>query len=198
MQIRQFIALMIGMIFFAIPSFGKDKPLKITEGGKSVYVIIVSAKATASEQQAAELLQEYISRISGCMLTIADDKVKAARNEISIGFTNRIPKGISSEMDPDEFLIITIGKKLFILGGNHKGTYYGVVDLLEKHLGSVDFANSVTPFPNLHVLQPNNSVFNQKRRIRAFSAIQYHERQRNGRIKSIYAGSPAIESGCEY
>jgi competence protein ComGC len=51
MKTRHFIALITGILVFAIPSFAKDKPLKITENGSSAYVIVVPAKATASEQQ---------------------------------------------------------------------------------------------------------------------------------------------------
>ena len=155
MKTRHFIALITGILVFAIPSFAKDKPLKITENGSSAYVIVVPAKATANEQQAAELLQEYISRISGCMLNIVNDQVKAAKAEISIGFTNRFPSGTTVKLQPDEFRISTQGKKIFILGGNHKGAYYGVVDLLEKHLGCRIFAPEVEYVPqNKTILLP--------------------------------------------
>ncbi len=153
MRTRYFISLIILTICISVSASAKGKPLRIADNGKSEYVIVVPVKATAIEQKAAELFQEYISRISGSMLTIVNDKVKTAKQEISIGFTNRIPKGISSEMDHDEFRIITEGKKLFILGGNHKGAYYGVVDLLEKQLGCRIYAPDVEFVPENKTIQ---------------------------------------------
>ncbi len=129
------------------PVFAKIKPLKIVESGRSAYSIIIPAKPTENEQKAAELLQEYVSGISGCKLNILSDQTKPGKTEISIGFTNRLPKSLSLSLAPNEFRIITEGRKLFIIGGNHKGTYYGVVDLLEKKLGCRIYSPGVEYVP---------------------------------------------------
>ncbi len=138
------------------PVFAKSKPLKIVEGGRSAYSIIIPAKPTECDQQAAELLQKYVSGISGCKLNILSDKTKPGKTEISVGFTTRLLKSISSSLEPDEFRIITQGRKLFIIGGNHKGTYYGVVDLLEKRLGCRIYA------PGVEYIPQNSSILLQE------------------------------------
>jgi len=123
------------------------KPLKITTNGHTSYVIVVPEKATEIEKQSADLLQHYIERISGCKIPIVNDIAKPIKTEIVIGLTNRVKSETDLKISPDEFLIFTKGKKLHILGGNHKGTYYGVVDLLEKHLGCRIYAPDVEYVP---------------------------------------------------
>jgi len=135
--------------------FGKSKELKITENGTSEYVIVVSEKATSNEREAAQLLQNYLTRISGCKLALVGDESKPAKNEISVGFTNRISPKMAIQLraiTPDGFRIFTEGKKLFVVGGSHKGAYYGVVDLLEKQLGCQMYA------PDVEFVPENKSI----------------------------------------
>ena len=140
------------LFVIAIPNLvsAKSKTLKITENGNTDYVIVVSENATQSERDAAQLLQSYVTRISGCKLALVNDTERVLKTEISVGFTNRIdPKttGQLKTMKPDGFRIFTEGKKLFIVGGPHKGVYYGVVDLLEKQLGCRMYAPDVEFVP---------------------------------------------------
>jgi hypothetical protein len=140
------------LFVIAIPNLvsAKSKTLKITENGNTDYVIVVSENATQSERDAAQLLQSYVTRISGCKLVVVNDTERVLKTEISVGFTNRIdPKttGQLKTMKPDGFRIFTEGKKLFIVGGPHKGVYYGVVDLLEKQLGCRMYAPDVEFVP---------------------------------------------------
>lgn len=131
--------------------FCQSNHLKIVENGYSSYKIIIPANPTAIEKEAAELFRKYIAQISGCSLIINDDKVKPGKTEISIGFTNRIDDKellkLKDVINPDGFRIITQQKKIFILGGNDKGVYYGVVDLLEKHFGCRMYAPDVCFVP---------------------------------------------------
>lgn len=148
MKTLYFLVLLLAVSCFFSHAFAGTKPLKITDNGKSSYVIIIPAKATPDQTQAAELLQNYINRISGCTLPIVTDATKPVNTEISIGSTNRVPEAkLKTAMAPDEFLIRTEGKKLLIIGGIHKGTYYGVVDVLEKHLGCRIYAPDVEYVP---------------------------------------------------
>jgi len=151
MKSFRLLIILIAAICLFNPAFAKTKPLKITENGNSAYVIVVSSKATDLEKQAAELLQEYVEKVSGFKLLIENDQVKPIKSEISIGFTNRIPSDLSAKLkaslEPDEFRIITEDEKLFITGGRHKGIYYGVVDLLEKQLGCRMYAPGVEYIP---------------------------------------------------
>ncbi len=158
MKLIHRLALLLAIIFLFNPVFADINTLKIVENGSSVYVIVVPAKATVIEQQAAELLQEYLKKISGCILNIVKDQTGPVKTEISIGFTNRVPSDVTADMEPDEFRVITAGEKLLILGGNHKGVYYGVVDVLEKKLGCRIFAPEVEYVPHYEtiLLEPLN------------------------------------------
>jgi hypothetical protein len=159
MKTRYLLALLLAVSCFFSQAFAGNKPLKITDNGKSSYAIVIPAKATPIETKAAELLQLYVLRISGCKLPIMNDAVKPAKNEISIGSTNRVPEArLKPALTPDEFQVITEGKKLIIFGGPHKGTYYGVVDVLEKHLGCRIYSPDVEYVPQQTsiVLQPLN------------------------------------------
>jgi len=133
MKTHNLLAIFIVVLSEFNPAFAA-KSLKITENGHSSYVIVVPENVTPIEKQAAELLQSYVEQVSGCKLLIVNDKTKPIKTEISIGFTNRFP-GSNEKMDPDEFRITTKDLMLNIVGGSHKGIYYGVVDLLEKQLG---------------------------------------------------------------
>ncbi len=162
MRIKHFLVLGIMALSVIHPVSAASKPLEITKSGSYAYVIVVPEKATAIELEAADLLQKYVAEISGCKLTVENDKVKAVKTEISIGFTNRVQPTVASKlktsMAPDEFHLITEGEKLFILGGSHKGIYYGVVDLLEKQLGCRIYAPDVEYVPQNKsiLLQPIN------------------------------------------
>ncbi len=140
MLTKQNIVLTLTLFFSLLNiAFAGTKPLKITNNGSSAYVIVIPVEATETEQQAAELMQRYIERISGCLIGIVTDDAKPVKTEIAIGFTNRLQAGetatLKTAMAPDEFRVITEGKKLIIIGGSHKGAYYGVVDILEKQFG---------------------------------------------------------------
>jgi len=148
MKFLHYIAALVLTISLAEQAIAAGKPIRLVENGKSDYIIVVSAKATEIENQAACLLQSYVEKISGCKLKVATDKEKAVKTEISIGFTNRVSPRMAAIMEPDEFRVYTEKKKLLILGGSHKGVYYGVVDILEKQLGCRVYAPGVEFVPS--------------------------------------------------
>ena len=151
MKTHYFLAIFIAVLSLTNSVFAA-KPLKITKNSHSSYVIVVPENGTLIENQAAELLQNYIVKVSGCKLLIVSDKAKPIKTEISIGLTNRFP-GSNEKMDPDEFRITTKNQKLSIVGGSHKGIYYGVVDLLEKKLGCRFYA------PDAEFVPQNKTIF---------------------------------------
>lgn len=152
MIVRHFAGFLIAALSFIQITNAGNQPLRITENNTSDYRIVISEKATAIEKQSALLLQQYISRLSDCQMEIVSDGAKPGKTEISIGFTNRLDAKLSTtwkiSIAPDEFHVFTQGKKLFIVGGSHKGTYYGVVDVLEKQLGCRIFAPEVEYVPH--------------------------------------------------
>ena len=161
-KIFYFLVLISALIHLAKPVFAESKPLQLIKNGYSSFVIVVPEQVSSNEREAAELLQQCLLEISGCNLPIVKDNSLPIKTEISIGFTNRVQADVQvrlpKSMAPDEFHIITTHNKLFIMGGSHKGTYYGVVDLLEKQLGGRIYAPGVEYVPQNKtiLLQPVN------------------------------------------
>ena len=94
----------------------------IVSNGKAKAGIILADSSTDAKQ-AAELLQDFVRRISGAELQIG----AKARNIIIGG---QAEEGIGE----DGFTIDTDGGNLYIRSGGGKGAAYGVVTLLEKYL----------------------------------------------------------------
>ena len=168
MQTIRYIAFLVFSLVISTAVVAKNKPLKITENGNSAYVIVVSENASAIELEAAQLLRSYVTRISGCKLAVVNDKARPVKTEISVGFTNRLDPKTNTRLKvfaPDGFQIFTDGKKLFVVGGSHKGVYYGVVYLLEKQLGCQMYA------PYVEYVPENKSI--------AFPQLNYAEEPAN-------------------
>src|SRR5690348_2461056 len=89
--------------------------LTIVTNGKTVYQIVVGDSATAAEEKAASILQQYIQKISGAEMPIVRSKDKRQLQEIVIGQTNRISAGeynkLADGLKNDGFYIRTIGKR---------------------------------------------------------------------------------------
>ena len=123
----------------------------LIEDGTSKYVIVRGAQASPSEVTAAEKLQRYLERISGCVLPIVTDDEAARDYEIIIGRTTRegidtyeVPRG---ELGDEGFILKTVGESIVIAGGEKRGTLYGTFDFLEKFLGCLWLTGEVTVVP---------------------------------------------------
>jgi len=129
-----------------------DAFMDIIADGESDYVIVRGAQAQPSEVTAAEKLQEYLKRISGCELPIVTDEAPARGKEIIVGNTNRA--GVEAyqvtreELGDDGFIIQARGDgNILIAGGEKRGTLYGVFDFLEKFLGCRWFSPEMVIIP---------------------------------------------------
>ena len=125
--------------------------MNIIEDGQSDYVIVRGAKASPSEITAAEKLQDYLLRISGCALPIVTDGAPARGKELVVGNTNRGGQWYEEnrgELGDDGFVIEAHGDgNILIAGGEKRGTLYGVFDFLEKFLGCRWLSPEVTIVP---------------------------------------------------
>lgn len=117
--------------------------------GVSKSRIIIPAKATVVEIQAAKVFQDYIHRISKADIPIESDNMKAGADEILIGNVNRRElKDVPFEkLIKDGFVIKNTGKNLLIAGGTGKGTLYGVYTFLQKYMGCRKYSSAVTYVP---------------------------------------------------
>lgn len=108
---------------------------------------IVLADDNARTKEAAELLQDFIQRISGAELPIT---------------TTANPKGAvviggkaAGNVGEDGFSLDTENGNLYIKSGGDKGAIYGVVTLLEKYLGVAYWAHSTCDYtPSEDIILP--------------------------------------------
>ncbi|HEX5169995.1 MAG TPA: DUF4838 domain-containing protein [Cyclobacteriaceae bacterium] len=164
-----FLALAIGFNSSAQKKSKKQKKIQVqdfilTENETSRYSILLPSAATADEQKAAQVLQDYLIQISGAVLPIIPANKHRSRYEIVLGQNDRIDElglGINlSTLKEDGFLIRTDSMRLIIAGGNEKGTLYGVYTFLEKYLGCRMYSPGVKVIPTRKkiILHPINNL----------------------------------------
>lgn len=138
--------------------------LLLAEGGKSDYVIVVSAGAGPSTRHAAVELQHFLAQMTGADLPVVTDDGPPREEEIILGDSQRLRSlGIAIDWDrlgAEGYILRTAGKKLVIAGGALRGNLYGVYGLLEDHLGCRWFAPGVSRIPKYDrlVLPPLDEV----------------------------------------
>src|SRR6185437_2655257 len=99
----------------------------------SGYQIVVSFKADALEKQAAQQLQQYLSKLSGTEIQVVAESDYKGKRAIYIGKTDyaNAQKIDFNKIAGDGYVYKSAGKNLIIAGGNKKGVLYGIYDFLE-------------------------------------------------------------------
>ncbi len=125
--------------------------LDIVVDGVSEYVIVRGENASASEITAASELQNYLKQISGVEIAIVTDSTEAVEKEIIVGKTNREADGEfdRAELGDDGFVIKTVDSKLYLVGGEKRGTLYSVYTFLEEYLGCRFYTATVEKIPEM-------------------------------------------------
>ncbi len=118
--------------------------------GQSDYKIFVSGTASRPEKHAAEELQQYLFRITGCNLPVTHE-VNLQDKYIYVGFSEA-PASLLANINPQEFgneayIIRSDGQHLLIAGGQPRGTLYGVIGYLSDHLGCRWYTKDVMKIP---------------------------------------------------
>ena len=128
-----------------------DQNIILTDNKASRYSILLPTNATAYEQKAATVLQDYLLQISGAALPVIKAGKYRSPYEIVLGQNERLDElgaGINYQsLKDDGFIIKTDSMRLIIAGGNGKGTLYGVYSFLEKYLGCRMYTPSVKIIP---------------------------------------------------
>ena len=123
----------------------------LAQNGNSLYRIVLPSSASAQEQKAASVLQDYLMQISGAAIPIVSAYKPGSKYEIILGQNERLDAlGIVvnfNELEADGFVIKTDSLRLIIAGGNDKGTLFGVYAFLEKYLGCRMYAPMVKIIP---------------------------------------------------
>jgi len=116
-----------------------SRGLVIVRDGRSDYTIVLPESSAKMEEQAAEMIQSHIQKMTGCLIPIEAGGDPSGEHLIFLSPATRgddmsaiVPGG---DLEEDGFSIRTDGSRLFIAGGREKGLLYGVHTLLEDYWG---------------------------------------------------------------
>jgi len=146
---RTHLALLVGLWSSVAAAAGPG--LTLIDAGRSDYRIVISAQAPPSTRYAAEELQQFLEKISGVKLALVTDATPAQTHEILVGRSSRL-KLLDAKIDlaplgREGYVLRTAGPRLVIVGGEPRGTLYGVYGLLEDHLGCRWFTPEIERIP---------------------------------------------------
>ena len=148
---------MLSAVFvFGLHAACLAEPVTLVEQGVSDYRIYSSPSAAAPEVYAAEVLQDYVARMSGCTLPVVHEAPSGAKL-IYVGFGD-VPASVLRNVNPEtfggeEYVIQQSGDALLIAGGVPRGTLYGVIGLLRDHLGCRWYTRDVTHVPQAKIVR---------------------------------------------
>lgn len=131
---KRSILLIILCLFIPFPNYAQSGMLLVTRNGKSNYQIVIPSSASKREQEAANILQRYIIKISRTRLPIVNDQHSVSPYEILIGRTNRHTGIDYTKIKDDGFTIKTVHGSLVITGAKDNGILNGVYGFLTNYL----------------------------------------------------------------
>ncbi len=107
---------------------------KLIIEGRTDYSIVIPARASSIEKEAAKQLQQYLSRMSRTALPIVEEGEYKGKNAIYIGNTDFAKTGDIDfrQLEKDGYLFKRFDDNLVIAGGSQKGVLYGVYSFLES------------------------------------------------------------------
>ena len=143
------------LLFILTLTVSCSRTITLVETGKPKTVIIIPEKANDTEKKAANVMQDYLYRISGAQIKILSDNSPPVTNEILIGRVNRsCLDGTLYELLPvDGFRIKNDGKRLIIACADGKGALYGVYTFLENYLGCRKYTSQVSYIPKMETIK---------------------------------------------
>lgn len=134
--------------------------LTLAENESTRYRIVIPVHATPEETKAANVLQQYLLRISGAALPVIRANQHFSPYEIVLGQNERLDDlqvAIDfKSLKEDGFVIRTDSSRLIIAGGNEKGTLYGAYTFLEKYLGCRMYSPTVQVVPQKKRIEIGN------------------------------------------
>ncbi len=141
-----------------------DGKLTLVSEGETDYVIVRGENCSPSELTASTELQSYLKQISGVEIPIVTDSTKAAKKEIIVGKTNREAEGQfdREELGNDGFVIKSEGKKLWLVGGEQRGTLYSVYSFLEEYLGVRYYTAEIEKIPEMTTISLEDITENKQ------------------------------------
>ncbi len=116
--------------------------IAIVKNGVSDYSIVLPAEPTKVDNKAAQVLQEYILKVSGARLSIASENNFKGNHAIYVGKTALAQQLDIKGIQDDGFLLATAADNIVICGLHGQGTLYGAYTFLEDILGCQKFGNA--------------------------------------------------------
>ncbi len=130
--------------------------IRLADGGRTSYQIVVSADASLSVLHAAEELRNFLGKISGADFVLRTDASPRTDREILVGRSSRLddiaPDIDWSRLGKEGFTLRTVGDTVVIAGSDVRGALYGVYTFLEDYCGCRFFAEEVVKIPRRDVL----------------------------------------------
>lgn len=127
------------------------KPLPVAKGGAALTRIVVADNAPPPTRYAAEELKRFLGEITGADIPLVSDAEPAVDNEIVVGKNARLDQlGVSidlGKLGQEGYVLRSQKSRLFIAGGEPRGTLYGVYGLLEDFLGCRWFTPAISHIP---------------------------------------------------
>jgi len=144
--------------------------LNLVVDGVSDYVIVRGENAYISEVTASTELQKYLKQISGVEIPIVTDATAPVEKEIVVGKTNREADGEFNrdELGKEGFIIKSTGSKLWLVGGEQRGTLYSVYSFLEEYLGVRYYHATLEKVPEMKTIELDK--IEENKQIPVFSA----------------------------
>lgn len=115
--------------------------INIVENGRSDYKILLAADRETCEENAANELVSYISKITGVKLKVVDEAehpvTSTSGKYIALGRTKlyKAQNWETGDLNGDGYVLKTVNSTLFILGNIGRGTLYGAYEFLEREAG---------------------------------------------------------------
>jgi hypothetical protein len=158
--------------------------IKLTNGGRSDYSIVLDANSQAPERFAAEELQKYIRLISGATLPIVDHVV--GQRSILLGSAAGRIDAVQNHTG-DTYLIRIDSGQITLTGASPRATLFSVYSFLEQYLGCgwlMPGDDSVPHRSDLDLPGRVQKLEAPKFEYRAISLFPYSDSQLNDRLRS--------------
>ena len=146
--------LLIGLVLIHLMnSCSKSNSFKLVENGDPNYEIVFSDTVTSHSFKSAEILQNYLQKISGSKLSLVDeDSQSSTKHKIYVGNFSNI------NIETHQVQIKTNNKDIMISGGSNEAIRNGIYEFLEVYLGCKWYAPNVEYIPKMSTININNEI----------------------------------------
>lgn len=151
---KKTLGLVLGFVLILLAhSCSNSNSLKLIEDGDSNYEIVFSGLATKQNYKSAEILQNYLQKISGTKLNLIDESSQSAnKHKIYVGnFSN-------ANLEEHQIQIKTNEEDVMILGGSDEAIRNGVYEFLEIYLGCKWYAPNVEDIPKMSTINVDKEI----------------------------------------